>query len=248
MKGLSNLRHLELAGTAVTDAGLEHLKDFENLTYLALYGTRVTEKGAKALEKARPDMRIGSAFTKDPKGRHIMDELKRGLRTGRVTKEMLAKLQQEHPDIAAELARSEKKARIDDKQRAKEFFAALAKADTAAMEKFYAPKILLKAGSTLLLKGRKDLLVDRKTVIRGYETMIKEFGKDEWVKLFPKIGAEKINITVAQEPDRPFSGVRKGDTIMKVATGQGDKVPFLLFILRRDSQGKLQVVAEATGY
>jgi mono/diheme cytochrome c family protein len=42
---LANLRRLHLEKTAVTDAGLAHLKNLANLEYLNLYGTAVTDAG-----------------------------------------------------------------------------------------------------------------------------------------------------------------------------------------------------------
>ena len=50
LKGLTNLQHLNLSGTRVTDKGLKHLKGLTNLQYLNLYGTRVTDEGLKHLK------------------------------------------------------------------------------------------------------------------------------------------------------------------------------------------------------
>ena len=138
---------------------------------------------------------------------------------------------------------------------AKEFWTALAKADLDAAKEFYAPKVLLKAGSELLkpqweIPGggdhSKDLLVERGQLIAGYRRMIEKIGRDKWTGIFSKIDARKIGFSVCEKPDRPFSGVRKGDLVMKVATGPGDDA--LRFVLRPDDKGRWRVVAEATDY
>src|SRR6476646_10721135 len=43
--GLTNLTHLHLEKTAITDAGLTNLKNLNNLVYLNLYSTNVTDAG-----------------------------------------------------------------------------------------------------------------------------------------------------------------------------------------------------------
>ena len=48
--GLKNLQRLHLEKTAVTDAGLAHLKNLTELRYLNLYGTKVTDKGLESLK------------------------------------------------------------------------------------------------------------------------------------------------------------------------------------------------------
>ena len=47
--GMTALRELGLADTAVTDAGLEHLKDLRALQQLDLAGTNVTDRGLECL-------------------------------------------------------------------------------------------------------------------------------------------------------------------------------------------------------
>lgn len=140
-------------------------------------------------------------------------------------------------------------------ERARTFWAALAKADLDAAKGFYAPKVLLKAGSELLkpqwgIPGAgdrgKDLRLERDLLIAGYRRMIETIGKDKWTGIFSKIEADKISFTVCEKADRPFSGVRRGDLVMKVATGPGDDA--LLFVLRRGDKGRWLVVAEATDY
>jgi hypothetical protein len=54
VKGLAKLEELELDGTEVTDAGLVHLKGLSNLRKLRLQGTQVTEQGAKKILQALP--------------------------------------------------------------------------------------------------------------------------------------------------------------------------------------------------
>jgi len=50
LKGLTSLRILDLGGTQVTDAGLEHLEGLTNLEVLGLAGTRVTDAGLERLK------------------------------------------------------------------------------------------------------------------------------------------------------------------------------------------------------
>lgn len=143
----------------------------------------------------------------------------------------------------------------DGADRAKTFWAALAKADLNAAKEFYAPKVLLKAGSELLkpqweIPGAadrsKDLLLERDHLIAGYRRMIEKIGRDRWTGIFSKIDARKIGFSVCEKADRPFSGVRRGDLVMKVATGPGDDA--VRFVLRPDNKGRWLVVAEATDY
>lgn len=142
-----------------------------------------------------------------------------------------------------------------DMARARQFWKTLAKGDTDALKTFYAPKIVLKAGSELL-KPRwgltkqadrsKDLLVDRDDLLRGYGRMINGIGKEKWSQVFARIKKDKIHVSTAGKNDQPFAGIKLGDTILKVATGPGDDT--LCFILRKDKDGKLRVHLESTDY
>ena len=139
--------------------------------------------------------------------------------------------------------------------RANAFWLAVAKGDTDAMQAFYAPKVLLKAGSELLkpqwelaedVDRSKDLLVDRDRLLRGYSAMIDKIGKDAWTRVFGRIPKESVRVATADRDDHPLAGVQRGDTILKIATGTGDDV--LLFVFRKDSGGNLYVHLEATDY
>jgi hypothetical protein len=61
---LTTLEHLDVAGVwiprrkAVTDAGLVHLRGLENLKYLNLYDTPVTDDAVEALTRARPQLHV----------------------------------------------------------------------------------------------------------------------------------------------------------------------------------------------
>ena len=59
LKALPRLGTLLLSHTRVTDRGLEHLKDVPRLRTVFLDDTRVTAAGVAALEKARPDIGLG---------------------------------------------------------------------------------------------------------------------------------------------------------------------------------------------
>jgi hypothetical protein len=49
---------VELSGTKVTDAGLEHLKGLTQLQQLHLDGTKITDAGVKKLKQALPHCHI----------------------------------------------------------------------------------------------------------------------------------------------------------------------------------------------
>ena len=51
LKGLSQLRSLDLSGTQITDAGLEHLSELTQLHVLILWNTAVTDAGLKHLKR-----------------------------------------------------------------------------------------------------------------------------------------------------------------------------------------------------
>jgi hypothetical protein len=54
LKGLTNLRLLDLMGTKVSDAGMAHLKALTHLTDLNLMDTKVTDVGVAEIQKALP--------------------------------------------------------------------------------------------------------------------------------------------------------------------------------------------------
>ena len=58
LKGLTNLQSLDLDFTKITDAGLVHLKGMTGLSMLLLQGTKVTDAGVADLQKALPDCKI----------------------------------------------------------------------------------------------------------------------------------------------------------------------------------------------
>jgi hypothetical protein len=56
---LAKLETLYLGDTAVTDAGLEHLKELTQLQTLGLDHTQVTDEGEERLRQALPTCSIG---------------------------------------------------------------------------------------------------------------------------------------------------------------------------------------------
>ena len=54
LRGLENLKRLDLSRTQVTDAGLVHLRELTKLDQLYLKSTLVTDEGVKELQQALP--------------------------------------------------------------------------------------------------------------------------------------------------------------------------------------------------
>ncbi len=143
----------------------------------------------------------------------------------------------------------------DGAKTAREFWGALAGGDLKALGAFYAPTVTLKAGSELL-KPRwalspnpdrsKDLTVERDKLLAGYERLIGDVGRERWIGVFGKIDAQQITTVAAKEKDKPFTGVRSGDTVLTVATGPGDQK--LVFVFRQDKKKRWRVVVEETDY
>jgi hypothetical protein len=58
LKGLPQLKSLQLRATSVTDAGIVHLKELKNLQEVILNGTLVTDAGVNDLQTALPNCTI----------------------------------------------------------------------------------------------------------------------------------------------------------------------------------------------
>jgi Leucine-rich repeat (LRR) protein len=58
VEGLTELRELDLGGTAISDAGLEHLRFLKQLRYLGIWRTKVSDAGVKKLQQALPKCKI----------------------------------------------------------------------------------------------------------------------------------------------------------------------------------------------
>ena len=63
LRGLPQLRELDLGGTEVTDAGLEHLKGLRQLEKLDLYDTGITDAGLEHLKGLRQLQKLGLSGT-----------------------------------------------------------------------------------------------------------------------------------------------------------------------------------------
>lgn len=58
LKGMSNLKELDLHSIKLTDAGLVHLKGLTKLKTLVLRNTQVTNEGREELLRTNPGLRI----------------------------------------------------------------------------------------------------------------------------------------------------------------------------------------------
>jgi len=58
VKQFADLEFLTLAGTRITDVGLEQLVGMTNLKQLILFKTQITDEGVKKLQQALPNCRI----------------------------------------------------------------------------------------------------------------------------------------------------------------------------------------------
>jgi hypothetical protein len=140
-------------------------------------------------------------------------------------------------------------------QRAKEYWAALAKGDPAALKDFYAKEVTLRPGSELLkqdwgIKGAGDrskaLTVPRDELIAGYQRMIEKIGRDKWVKIFAKVPAERVVVTsTVAAAESAALGTQAGDLVLKVRPGEKDDT--FSYVLRKGN-GSWQVVAELADY
>ena len=154
--------------------------------------------------------------------------------------------------------------RIDDFVRAEEpktaqdtmktFLNAMADADLKGMGKFYAAKVIVKQGSTMLDKkygglggedGRKkDVTVERDTLLKTHEKTIKIFGgKEHWIERGQRLKTSEIRYVTdeSDDADKIFRivGANKGD-VFAIVTPKGDSLYFLL----RKIDGKWRIIVE----
>jgi hypothetical protein len=66
LKGLINLTYLNLYGTTVSDAGLEHLKGLTNLQSLYLWQSKATAAGATNLQNTLPHLFVSRGWEPGP--------------------------------------------------------------------------------------------------------------------------------------------------------------------------------------
>jgi len=138
---------------------------------------------------------------------------------------------------------------------ARKFWQTVASADAATMKKLYAPQITVKKGSEFL-KAKygmgadrgSDAVVTSDKLVAAYRTIFDDNPdvKAKWISIFKKFTAEKITIAPADKDNSPFTGVKRGDTIMTVNTGDADNA--LIFVLRNVGGKGWLVVAERTDY
>ena len=58
LRGMADLRFLDLSQTQVTDAGLKHLIGLKKLEGLGVHDTKVTEEGIQELKQALPRLQL----------------------------------------------------------------------------------------------------------------------------------------------------------------------------------------------
>ncbi len=137
----------------------------------------------------------------------------------------------------------------------KAFLNAFADADLERMGQFYAPKVTVKKGATILDKkygalggddGRKkDQTVKRDTLLKAYETTIQELGgKERWIKRGRKLKTIEVRYITddSENADKifPAVGARNGDVLALVSP----KHDALFFHLRK-IDGNWRIIAEA---
>ena len=136
--------------------------------------------------------------------------------------------------------------------RAGKFWDTLGSGDTAALKDFYAPKVILKAGSELLkpswgLPGtggrNKDALVARDDLASGYERLVAGIGREKWKGIFASFRKDRVAVSVATRADELVKGVRKGDVVVDVAIDEK-----WAYVLRKSSDGVWRVVIERSDY
>lgn len=132
------------------------------------------------------------------------------------------------------------------------FWQAFLDGNADEMGKHYAPHITLKAGSELLKPDyglndsgdrSRDLIVDQKSIVRGYHVMFQRVGKQKWKESGQKLRNVQLSFISAADQNRYFAmfGAQPGDRLVRVHT---DPDP-LFFLLRQDEQRRWRVVAEA---
>ena len=135
------------------------------------------------------------------------------------------------------------------------FWKTVSDADTESMLACYTPQVTLAAGSELLKKQwglnpggdrGKDLQVKREDLVAGYKTLFAKVGVEKWKGNFAKVGTNRITFVAAQTDDHILKGVRKGEVLMRVATGPGDDT--LTFVLSKKADATWSVRMEATDY
>jgi hypothetical protein len=141
-------------------------------------------------------------------------------------------------------------------KRARDFLSALARADTNALNDFYADKVVVLARSELLhpqwgLNPRKDknkdLAVERAKLIGAYEALIGKIGEARWVKHWAGIDLNlRAGLTIAKAADQPAAGIKKGDLVVTLRPGKADDQ--YIYILRPDKKRVWRVIIEGADY
>lgn len=132
------------------------------------------------------------------------------------------------------------------------FWNAFLSANAEEMGQHYAPRVTIKAGSELLKRDyalspagerNKDLVTDRRAVIRAYQTMFERVGKAQWTDSSQKLRQVELSFISAADNNRYFALFQCHPSQMLVQV-ETQPEP-LYFVLEQDGQQRWQVVAEA---
>jgi len=141
------------------------------------------------------------------------------------------------------------------KQTGVAFWKALADADIEAMKNFYAPEIILIAGSELLkekwginpTKTRNtNLKLSKESLMQGYRKMIAPERVEKWKTVFSSIDTAKIIFQSAKQYKKHFENLKDEDIAMIVPTNVGDDRLYFIFSKKQDNTWL--ITHEATDY
>ncbi|MGY8769941.1 MAG: hypothetical protein ACKVH8_16105 [Pirellulales bacterium] len=144
---------------------------------------------------------------------------------------------------------------LNGEQTARGFWSTLAEGNVPELKKYYAEKVILKAGSELL-KSRwelspkadrlVDLSIDRDLLLSGYQKLIDAAGQERWTNLTSSIKLEKIRVSSVTKDGMPFEGAKQHDVMLSINAGPGDDR--LIYLFRKSEENRWLLVVESTDY